>query len=240
MGGACDNINGGGRNQKQRFRFVGVFYILLITVVGTDAAGGLGGPGEQNGKTSSTQRDVESLCLSDPDKCNKKLGSLFNGTINIKDSIKNALIADAVELQKHIDNPVLYKELVKDKRSEEAMRICDEVMDNAVDAVNKSVGELDTFDFNRLSDFVFDLQVWMAATLSDQQTCLDAFEKVDTKASQRMAQILSNSMNLSNNAIDMINSVSELLDDFGHVPSDLDRRPLSDESEKLVGGFSHR
>ncbi|CAK8531665.1 unnamed protein product [Lathyrus sativus] len=236
MEGTRDNINSGDRNQKQWFTLVGVFYILLIAAVGTDAAGitrdGLGGPGEQ--------KDVESLCQSDPDKCNKKLGRLFNGTINIKDSIKNALIADAEELQKHINNPVLYKELVKDNKTKQAMRICDEVMDNAVDEVNKSVGELDTFDFNKFSDFVFDLQVWITATLSDQQTCLDAFEEVDTKASERMAQILSNSMKLSDTAMDMINSVSELLKDFGQVPSGLNRRLLSDESEKLVDDFSHR
>ncbi|CAL5184361.1 unnamed protein product [Lathyrus oleraceus] len=225
-------------NQKKRFAVVGVCYILLIAVVRTDAVGitrgGFGGPGEQNENNSTTQKDVDSLCKSDPVKCNSKLGSLFNGTMNIKDTIKKALIEDAGELQRHIDNPVLYKELVKDKQSEEAMRLCDDVMDDAVDGINKSVGHLDTLDFNKLSEFVFDLQVWMTATLTDQQTCLDAFEKVDPKASEKMAQFLNTSMSLSDTSIDMLNSVSEVLKDFGQTPVDLHRRLLSDESENQV------
>ncbi|CAL5184363.1 unnamed protein product [Lathyrus oleraceus] len=230
-------------NQKKRFAVVGVCYILLIAVVRTDAVGitrgGFGGPGEQNGKIFTPQKDVDSLCKSDPEKCNTKLGRLFKGTMTIKDTIKKALIEDAGELQRHIDTRVLYKELAVDKRSEDAVRICDEVMDDAIDGVNKSVGELDTVDFNKLSDFVFDLQVWMTATLTDQQTCLDTFEKVNKKGSQRLAEVMNTSMSLSKTAIDMLNSVSEVLKDFGQTPVGLHthRRLLSDEPEKHFDSY---
>ncbi|XP_058727941.1 pectinesterase/pectinesterase inhibitor-like [Vicia villosa] len=241
MEGRRDNINLGG-NQKKRVALFGVFYIVLVAVVGTVAAvgltrGGLGGQGEENVKISTTQRHAEMTCLSDPSKCDTKLGRVFSKTRNIKDRMKDAFIEAAGELSKHIKDPALANELVKDNMTGQAMRICNEVMDHAVDGVNKSVGELDRSDFNRLSDFHFDLQVWMTSTLSDQQTCLDSFEKVDSKASQRMAQVLSNSMKLTNIAIDMLNSVPGLHKDFGNMPQGFNRRTLSDESTTRVDGF---
>ncbi|XP_058727939.1 pectinesterase/pectinesterase inhibitor-like isoform X1 [Vicia villosa] len=239
-----ENINRG-RNQKKRIAVVGFSSILLIAVIGTVAVGltrsSLEVPGEHNVKISTTQRDVEMLCLSNPDKCQTKIGRFFSGarnkTRNIKERIKDAFIEEARELMKHINNQTLASEFVKDNMTRQAMRICNEVMDSAVGGVNKSVGELDRFDFNRLSDFVFDLHVWITGTLSDQQTCLDSFEKADSKASQRMAQVLSASMRFSQVALDMINSVSGLLKDFGQNPRSLNRRLLSDESEKLVDSY---
>ncbi|KAL5097954.1 hypothetical protein RYX36_002281 [Vicia faba] len=239
MEGARDNINRV-RNQKKRFAVVGFSSILLIAVIGFVAVGlthsGLREPGEQNGKIFTTQRDFEMSCLKNPE-CHTKVGKLVSGARNIKERLKNTFIEEAGELMKNMNNPALYSELVKDNMTRQAMRICHEVMENAVDGVNKSVGELDRFDFNRLNDFIFDLQVWMTATLTDQQTCLDSLEKADSKASQRMAQVMSTSMKLSNDAIDMLNSLSGLHKNFGPTPSGFNRRILSDESTTRVDSF---
>ncbi|KAL5097955.1 hypothetical protein RYX36_002282 [Vicia faba] len=239
MEGARDNINRV-RSQKKRFAVVGFSSILLIAVIGSVAVGitrsGLREPGEQNGKIFTTQREVDRLCLKNPE-CHTRVGRVFSGTSNTKDGIKKVFIAAAGELSKHTNNPSLFTELVKDNMTRQAMRICHEVLDNAVDGVNKSVGELDRFDFNRLNDFIFDLQVWMTATLTDQQTCLDSLEKADTKASQRMAQVMSTSMKLSNDAIDMLDSLSGLHKNFGRTMSGFNRRTLSDESTRRVNSF---
>ncbi|CAK8531666.1 unnamed protein product [Lathyrus sativus] len=232
-----NNVNGG-RNQTKRIAFLGISSILVVAVIGMVAVGltRSGGSVEQNGKIFTTQRDVEMFCKLNPD-CRTKHGGAFGKIRDVKDRIKGVFGEGIGELMKNINNPALSNELVKDKLTRQAMRICDEVLGNAVDKFNKSDGTFHRFEFNRLGDFVFDLQVWMTATLSDQLTCLDAFEKADTKASQRMAQVLSTSMRLSNNAIDMLSSVSGLLQDSGHVPRGLNRRLLPHESEKVVDGF---
>ncbi|CAL5184364.1 unnamed protein product [Lathyrus oleraceus] len=233
-----DHVNGG-RNQKKRLAFLGISSILVVAVIGTVAVGltRSGGSVEQNVKIFTTQRDAELLCRSDPDKCKTRLGRAFSRAGSVRDRIKGVFGEGRGALMRNINNPDLSKELVKDNMTGQAMRICNEVLGNAVDKFNKSDTVFDRSEFNRLSDFVFDLQVWITATLSDQATCLDAFEKADTKASERMAQVLSTSMKLSNNAIDMLNSASGLIRDFGHGPSNVNRRLLSHESEKLVDGY---
>ncbi|CAI8590130.1 unnamed protein product [Vicia faba] len=240
MEGARDNMNRV-RNQKKRFAVVGFSSILLIAVIGSVAVSltrsGLREPGEQNGKIFTTQRDFEMSCLSNPDKCKTRVGKMFSGARNLKERMKKAFIDNAGELMKNINNPALSNELVKDNMTRQAMRICNEVMENSVDGVNKSVGELDRFDFSRLRDFVFDLKVWMTATLTNQQTCLDSFEKADSKASQRMAQVLSASMKLSNIAIEMLSAVSGKHKYVDQVPGGFNRRTLSDESKKLVDSY---
>ncbi|XP_058727936.1 pectinesterase/pectinesterase inhibitor-like [Vicia villosa] len=237
MEGTCDNVNRG-QNQKKRFAILGISSILLVAVIGTVGVSlKRSGSAEENGKIFTTQRDINMLCISDPDKCNTNLGRAFGKVINMKDRMKGMFDEERGELMKNINNSALFNELVKDNLTRQAMRICNEVLGKAADRLTKSDGILDRFDFNRLGEFVFDLQVWITATLSDQQTCLDSFEKADTKASQRMAQVLSTSISLTNKAIDMMNSVSGILKDFGQGPNNANRRLLSDESEKLVDGF---
>ncbi|XP_058727938.1 pectinesterase/pectinesterase inhibitor-like [Vicia villosa] len=243
MEGTPDNVNRG-RNQKKRFAILGISSILLVAMIGTVGVSlTRSGSAEENGKIFTTQRDIDMLCMSNPDKCNTKLGRAFGKARSIKDRMKGTFVEARGELMKNINNSALSKELVKDDLTRQAMQICNEVLGKAVDRFNKSDGILDKCDFNKLGDFIFDLQVWTSATLSDQQTCLDSFEKADSKAGQRMAQVLSNSIRLSDKSIDMMNSVSELLKDFGHGQNNdnnvnnANRRLLSDESEKLVDRF---
>lgn len=56
---------------------------------------------------------------------------------------------------------------------------------------------------------------WLRSTLSHQHTCFDDFENTTTTVGEAMAKILNASLQLTSNAIDMINVASEIVKNSG-------------------------
>jgi len=229
--------NDKGKEQQRRFAILGVSSILLVAVVAAVAVTLKNGDEPEEGGTriaSSQRTSVEILCHSTEyaKTCKKSLENVSDRNADIKALVKAAINATAVELLSHIKNSSLYHELGKDNMTRQAMDICKEVFEYAVHGIQKSADTIDKFEYKKLSEYIYDLKVWIAGSLTHQHTCLDGFENTSTKAGQTMNKVLNTSLELSSNALDMINVISGIIKDL-NISSFGNRRLLSQDTKPL-------
>ncbi|XP_027918784.1 pectinesterase/pectinesterase inhibitor-like [Vigna unguiculata] len=249
--------------RKKKLAVLSVSSVLLVAMVAAVAVGinddvhGQHGEGGDAGIAKS-QRSVHMLCQSAEYKetCQKSLANASHDNTDLKQLIIAAFNATSQEIHEKIQNSTLYHELATDNMTKQAMDICKEVLGYAVDDINESAATLEKFELSKMNDYAYDLKVWIAGTLAHQQTCLDGFENTTTEAGKTMAKVLNTSLEMSRNALDIVNGVSSLFKGLNFTafsssttspshnpnpnpnpnPSPSHRKILSEE-ETLVDGF---
>ncbi|XP_054804686.1 pectinesterase/pectinesterase inhibitor-like [Prosopis cineraria] len=224
-----------GDHERKKIAVIWLSGILLVAMVASVGAG-----------------DLEMLCGSAQYKetCKHSLSKANNGSADVKELIKTAFQSTAEEFKRFIDNSTLFQELAKDNMTKQAMEICHEVLDYAIDDVQNSINRVDQFDISKLRDYAYDVKVWLGGTISHQRTCLDGFENTTTHAAETMAKVLNTSLELSMNALDIISGLSEVAETFGffgllggqqdHGNNNTSSRKLLESSPSWLSDSQHR
>ncbi|KAL1320886.1 hypothetical protein HN51_065606 [Arachis hypogaea] len=235
---------GSNGDQKKKLAIISISMILLVAMIASVAIGitshrEKGSKGreddEEEPHVAKSQKNVEVICQSTEYKetCEKSLADASTKTSDMKELIKAAFNYTTVELASHIENSTLYQELGKDNMTKQALDICKEVLGYAVDDMQKSIDKMDKFELSRINEYAYDIKVWVAGTITHQQTCLAGFDNTTTKAGETMANVLKTSLELSSNALDMINGISKVLKQFDFssltAASSTNHRRLLDE-----------
>ncbi|CAJ1963353.1 unnamed protein product [Sphenostylis stenocarpa] len=206
-----------GREQDKRFAIVLVSTILIVAMV-PEVASDKKVEEEEEGNSMSTFNTMVNgnlICQSTEhrDLCEKTLGSSLMKVTDPKKLLEAGFNASVAELLGKINNSTLYNEMAVDNMTRQAMDICTEVLDYAVDGILKSTKTLDKVDINKLSGHIFDLKVWLTGSIAHQYTCLQGFESLKgmENISKAMAQVLRVSLELTDNALDMTNVIQKVL-----------------------------
>ncbi|KAL0368217.1 UNVERIFIED_CONTAM: putative pectinesterase/pectinesterase inhibitor 21 [Sesamum calycinum] len=127
------------------------------------------------------------------------------------------------------------KEASHDKSTKEALEICQQVLDIAIDDLKMSFDSVEEFDVVNASEYVEDLKTWLSAVITNQETCIDAFDNTTGDTGEKMKNLLKTAREMSSNGLAMVTDMSSFLTSLqlGNVAA---RKLLSKEGRFLYGG----
>lgn len=108
-----------------------------------------------------------------------------------------------------------------DARLQKAIHVCDSVIADALDRLNDSVSSLAGASAGKVIPpaRVSDVETWLSAALTDQDTCLDALRELNSTAAhaalREIGVAMKNSTELASNSLAIVTRILGLLSRFG-------------------------
>ncbi|XP_068661064.1 putative pectinesterase/pectinesterase inhibitor 45 [Aristolochia californica] len=144
-----------------------------------------------------------------------------------KELLRAAISVIADEVTKSINRTEKIK--VNDKELRGAIQDCRELLGYALDDLETSLANVDKHEDKSVSH---DLKIWLSASLTYQQTCIDGFPEGKLKTKMEESMVTAKEMN--SNALAIVDEVASVMKMLG-LPG-FDRRHLLDEKENHPNG----
>lgn len=235
---------------KKRLAVIGISSMLLIALVvavtvsvglNTTSHGSRDASGSRTSikshEISASMKAITSICQPTDYKqeCVSSLQSAAGkNTTDPKKLIQVGFQVAMKQISAAAKNSTLLQQLEKDPRATKALDICKELLGLAVTELKQAFDRFGSdFDITEFDEMLMDLKVWISATVTYQESCLDAFENSTSDAGEKMKKILQSSMHLSSNALAMVSTISSLLG--GLDLKGLSRHLLSDDGLPVLG-----
>lgn len=193
--------------------------------------------GDKSIDITSTSKAVQTICQPTDykDVCEKSLASA--NTTDPKELMKLTFKSaiDEVSLALNSASELLKANKDDDKISQ-SLKICNDVLDAAIDNLQQSFDKLGAFDLSKVDEYLNDVQTWLSTSYSNGVMCIDAFEWNTTesdKAKAEMEKALKSAKEVTSNALAMVNQIENVMSSINiPIPQTSSRRLLSD-----VDGF---
>ncbi|KAE8687834.1 ARM repeat superfamily protein isoform 1 [Hibiscus syriacus] len=159
----------------------------------------------------SPQDLVRSSCVhaSYPGLCLLTLSS-YSGPANTPRDLAQAAVKVSLSRVRRVSSYLTSASVTgKSKRERAALSDCVEQVAESVDGLSRTLGELtrlrgETFRFQ-----MSNAQTWTSAALTNEDTCLDGFKRVDGKVKSDVKKMIMNVAKVTSNALYMINRLDE-------------------------------
>lgn len=204
--------------------------LIIGAVVGTVQYTNANKEEDQKTQIAESQKAVDSVCKPTQykDTCVQALRPVANNTTDPKELVKAGLEYAVQHLRDSINKSATFHAAEKDPRTSGAYKVCQNVLESAIDDLKRSFSKMDDFDIdsNNVDEYLFDLKVWLSAASTVQGTCLDAFEKTNGDAGEKMKALLRVSRELTINGYNMIDQLSRDLADLQVIGTQPTRKLL--------------
>ncbi|XVE63086.1 hypothetical protein DITRI_Ditri06bG0171600 [Diplodiscus trichospermus] len=195
--------------------------------------------GSKHGQLSSSMKAIKSICQPTEFKktCEEQLKAEAGDTTDMKELVQAAFKAAMKFASRAAKNSTTLRDLEKDPRSKKALDVCKQLMNYSIKELQKSFNQIDNLDFTKFDKMLADLKIWLSATITNQQTCLEGFRNTTTKAGEKMQKALNISMQLSRNGLAIAAEMSAVLKQLD-LPGIGRRRLLQEEDDLPVLGHA--
>lgn len=196
-----------------------VVAMLIAVVVGVTVAKkkpkGGAAKASKPGKASTSKKAIEALCQPTTYKetCESSL-SQAGDTTDPKELIRKGFEVSINRLNEAVGNSSTLNDLAKDPQTKQALDICKNMLDTAIEDLSGSFEKMGEFDVSKVDEYLEDVKVWLSAAVNHQATCIDAFEDKGGEAAEKMKSFLKASQEMTSNGLAMVGQISNLLGSF--------------------------
>ncbi|KAF9685364.1 hypothetical protein SADUNF_Sadunf03G0046900 [Salix dunnii] len=176
-----------------------------------------------------------------PISCLSSISALETGNTTDPEVLFRLSLRVAVnELSKLKDYPDKLIQSIADTTLQNALKVCSTVFDDAVDRLNDSVSSMTVGEGEQIlsPSKMNDLKTWLSATITDQETCLDALNELNSTVNfnktlvDQVKTAMENSTEFVSNSLAIVTKILGLLSDF-NIP--IHRRLLGFERTHYSG-----
>ncbi|XP_051129296.1 pectinesterase-like [Andrographis paniculata] len=203
-----------------------VVAIVVATIVVVSKTTALGGA-----QITSSNKAAEALCAQTDYKetCRQSLAN--SNSSDPKKLVQAALEYSVNTIAAAVKQSAAYKEAAEDKSVKDALTVCEEVLNAAVDDLKRSVNQIGDYDSGSSGEFLEELKSWLSAVGTYHQTCVDAFDNTAGDAAEKMKELLKTGEELASNGLAMLDGISSIVQSLGFKGISSGRR--------LLAGFDH-
>ncbi|KAJ4823266.1 hypothetical protein Tsubulata_028442, partial [Turnera subulata] len=175
---------------------------------------------EERQKITTTSKSVVKMCAPTDYKeaCEKSLGSVNSTTDDPKEYIKAAILAtvDAATKAFGVSDDLIIEAAANS--SEPAIKMalgdCNDLLQDAVAELQASLSTVGDSEMHTMDQRIAELQNWLSAVISYQETCRDQFGEEDSQFKSAMNNGMLDAGQLTSNALAMIDTMSDILKAF--------------------------
>lgn len=220
------------KKTRKRLIILGVSCVVLVAVV-IAAVTATVVHNRSNNKSSSDSvpppeltpaSSLKAVCgvTQYPNSCLSSISSLPNSNTTDPELLfKLSLRVAADELSNLQKLPSKLKANVKESRVQKAIDVCAAVFDDALDRLNESISSLETAgDGGKIlsPSKIGDVETWLSAALTNQETCLDALDELNSTAAREilgdLRTAMKNSTEFASNSLAIVTKILTLLSNF--------------------------
>ncbi|KAH6834839.1 hypothetical protein C2S53_000924 [Perilla frutescens var. hirtella] len=222
-------------SSKKKAVIAGVASILLVAAVvavtiGTTKSDEDGGIPD----VESTTKVVDAICAPTQYKETCQNSLVGANTTDPKKLIETAINVTVKSIGGVLEKSSLLKKVADDPLTKGAFDVCKEVLEKAVDDLRRSVDKVGVFDPAKAKEYIGDLRTWLSAVVTNQETCVDAFENTTGDTGEKMKNLLKTARELSSNGLAMVTDISEAVGSLQLEYVDGSRKLLSEANEGFV------
>ncbi|RWW06035.1 hypothetical protein BHE74_00006448 [Ensete ventricosum] len=188
---------------------------------------------------STSNKNIKNFCRPTDYQatCESSLSEVAGNTTDPKELVNLAFHVTIDHIKEAFNHSEVLSEAAKDPRTSDALENCRELLDYAIDDLKSSIDRLDGLSLTKLDKFVDDLKVWISATITYQETCLDGLENTTTDAAESMRKALNSSAELTSNILAIVTNFDSALDSLN---LGLNRRLLAEEYSSWISPGQRR
>ncbi|CAL9218875.1 unnamed protein product [Arabidopsis halleri] len=178
-----------------------------------------------------------------PESCISSISKLpSSNTTDPETLFKLSLKVIIDELDSISDLPEKLSKETEDERIKSALRVCGDLIEDALDRLNDTVSAIDDEGKKKTlsSSKIEDLKTWLSATVTDHDTCFDTLDELNqnkteyanSTITQNLKSAMSRSTEFTSNSLAIVSKILAALSDLG-IPIHRRRRLMSHHQQSV-------